>query len=301
MVTLTPRTEAPAGQRTEAREASPVLGEIVVVVGGQRLGFVTNDRGVIDATSRYDTARYMAGGPSAWRLAGAPVVRAIILHHWAGWYGPPLGTDATPAQELAQLDAMAADHRDRFGLGPAYNIVPFPSGRVWAVGKHGTHRVHTKGRNPVSRVEWNVDGRAVAVPGDYEIEGVSRELGQAIRRAVDEVSSWPGVAPDRAIHEHGIIPTVNSAGVRFSQGTASPGRNLAAWRAAGGLAGEMEPDRYGDGYVDGYRAGVGLGAMEAAKLYRDHHNTAEAAVAEIIKHPPAPPVVRADSGQRRAS
>ncbi|MGE3414301.1 MAG: hypothetical protein AB7L91_19050, partial [Dehalococcoidia bacterium] len=47
--------------------------------------------------------------------------------------------------------------------------------------------------------------------------------------------TWRGVRADVVIHEHGLTPTVNSAGVKFSQATECPGRNLSAWRAAGGI------------------------------------------------------------------
>lgn len=267
------------------------LSELKVLdADGGELGFVVNDRGVIDATSRYHVSEYMAGGPAAWQFEEPPHVVAIILHHWAGWFGPRLGEDADPAEELEQLDRLALYHRETWGIGPGYNVVVFPSGRVWAVGKHGTHRAHTKGRHPQSRQRWNVAGRGIVVAGNYETEGVTEAIGRGIRRAVAEVRSWPGVVEGAPVHEHGLTPTVNSAGVRFSQGTACPGRHISTWRAEGGLDGEMELDRYADGWRDGWGASYGRGAAYAAERFSNHHTQATTEVARVISEPPpAPP------------
>lgn len=219
-----------------------------------------NSRGVIDATGIFNTATYMAGGPNAWALSGPSDVLALLLHHWAGWFGARLTERSTPSEELEQIKAAARYHRGRWGIGPGYNMIGAPSGRLWAVGKHGTHRAHTKGRIPGTRgrdglpIPYNVGGRALAMMGNYEIEPVTDLIADAIRRGLAELRSWPGVRAGAPLHEHGLAPTVNRSGVRFSQATLCPGRNIMAWRAAGGLkvGGEpdLEPGTYADGWGD---------------------------------------------------
>jgi hypothetical protein len=265
------------------------LSQIVVETPAGDIGFVRNDRGVIDATARYHTAQYMAGGPAAWSLAAAPHVVAIILHHWAGWYGSRLTAAASPWDELQQLDALAAHHRQAWGIGPGYNVVVFPSGRVWAVGKHGTHRAHTKGRHPESRENWNVVGRGVVVAGNYEVEPVTHQLELGIRKAISEVRSWPGVVAGAVVHEHGLTPTVNSAGVMFSQGTLCPGRHIATWRAEGGLNGDTQTDRFDEGWAAGWGAAYGRGAAYAADRFGVAHGRAATEVARAVEAPPPSP------------
>ena len=192
----------------------------------------------IDLTNEFDSAAYMEG--ASWALdRGEFPVRAIPVHHTAGFYGRELGPDASEAEEGAQLFSMAADHHSRFGIGPGYNYVAFPSGRLYAVGKAGTHRAHTKGRNPETGERWNVDGIAVCAMGNYEQGEPTQALLQAIRQAVTEIRgfSFARVAP---AYPHGRIPTVNSAGVAFSQATDCPGRNLAPFVA--GLNGDVTPE-----------------------------------------------------------
>lgn len=221
------------------------LGQQIVTYGGREYGWTTNGRGVINAIPHFDTREYMDPATN-WSMPSARLeVRAVILHHWAGWYGPRLTASATASQEFEQLVACARDHRARFGIGPGYNLIVFPSGRVWAVGRHGTHRAHTKGRDAKSMRPWNEVGRSVCVAGNLSEEPVGMPLARGIRTAVAEVMSWPGVIPDIVVHEHGLIPTVDSAGTRYSQATECPGRNLSAWRAQGGLTlpnTEVDPD-----------------------------------------------------------
>ena len=179
----------------------------------------------IDLTERYDRERYLAGGPRAWTLdRSANPVRAIVVHHSAGFYGPPLGLAATGDEELAQLDALAADHHARFGVGPGYHYVAFPSGRLYAGGKAGTHRAHTNGRNPESGERWNVEAIGVCAMGDYE----AGEPSAALTEAVGEIRGYgfaePGLIP---VHAHGLAPTVDGSGRPFSQATACPGPQLA--------------------------------------------------------------------------
>jgi N-acetylmuramoyl-L-alanine amidase len=267
---------------------TPPLGQEVLTFEGQELGFVVNGagRGIIDVSSYFDTENVMAGGPAAWRIDEALRVEAIILHHWAGWYGPRLDARATAAQEFEQLVACARDHHARFGIGPGYNVIVFPSGRAWAVGKHGTHRAHTIGRNPESGAYWNTVGRAICAAGNYEEEPVGPLLAEALRRAVDHVRTWPGVLPDAPVHEHGLTPTVNAAGVMFSQGTACPGRNIAAWRAAGGLNAPPQTDRFEDGRRLGRREGYDRGVADSMEAAR---RVAEGLTSELQQRRDAPP------------
>lgn len=269
------------------------MDHIEVSFEGASLGFDVNDRGIIDATNYFHAKEFMDGGPAAWTLSAVRVV-ALLLHHSAGWYGQALTEKATVHQEFAQLVAMARDHRARFGVGPAYNVAVFPSGRRWAIGKHGTHRAHTAGRDPVSRERWNEVGRALVVMGDYEAGEMSKPMQAGVCWAVADMLSWRGVEADVPIHEHGLTPTVNSDGMRYSQGTACPGRYVAAWRAAGGLVvpGQTvpayQPDltdaAFGRGYLDGYRTGYGKGAAAAYDLV---HANDEAAMRLVSSPPPA--------------
>ena len=183
----------------------------------------------IDLTERYDRERYLAGGRRAWTLdRSAKPVRAIVVHHSAAFYGPRLGLAATGDEELVQLDALAADHHARFGVGPGYHYVAFPSGRLYAVGKAGTHRAHTKGRNPASGERWNVEAIGVCAMGDYEAGEPSAPLLATLTEAVGEIRGY-GFAESALIpvHAHGLAPTVDASGRPFSQATACPGRHFA--------------------------------------------------------------------------
>ena len=186
----------------------------------------------IDLTDRYFTPEFMPGGTARWTLdRGARPYRAIVLHHAAGWYGAPTGANARQSTEERRIEAMAEDQRSRseVGLGPAYNYVAFPSGRLYAVGKVGTHRAHTKGRNPATGERWNVEGIAICAMGDYDTAGKdepSPGLREAIEEAVAEIRGFVFSVAGAPVHGHGTIPTVNSAGDRFPQATACPGRRL---------------------------------------------------------------------------
>jgi hypothetical protein len=186
----------------------------------------------IDLIDRYVTAEFMPGGPARWTLdRGATPYRAIVLHHTAGWYGARLHAGASRDEEVSQIDAMARDHAARaaIGIGPAYNYVAFPSGRLYAVGRVGTHRAHTKGRNPRTGERWNVEAAAVCAMGDYERDGadeLSSGLSAAIEAAVEEARAFPFTIADAPLHGHGLIPTVDASGRAFPQATACPGRRL---------------------------------------------------------------------------
>lgn len=263
---------------------------------GAAVQFVVNDRGVIDATARYNVAAYMQGGPGAWQIATPlPPIEAIEMHHWAGWFGPALDASAQPAAELEQLDACALYHVQKFGIGPGYWLIGFPSGRVWAVGKNGTHRASALGRDPYTSppAYWNTVGRAFAMAGNYDLEPVTQGVAQACRTAVAEIRSWPGVVADAPIYGHGLLPTCNAAGQRFSQATSCPGRNLLAWQHAGGFGttAGAQPTDYADGYRAGYQAGEGHAASELGKLAQDQHEAVLAAAAAIVSSPPPPAAV----------
>lgn len=196
----------------------------------------------IDLTDRYQAPAYMQGGPASWSLSRTKFpVRAVILHHTAGWYGAKLSTGATRAQEEQQVESIARDHRERFGIGPGYNYFVFPSGRVYAVGKVGTHRAHTKGSNPATANRWNYDGIAVCAVGNYDTEEPSPLMLAGIGEAVDEIRSFGFVyTQDIPVLGHGSVPTVDSQGKPFTQATACPGRFLVP--IIGGLNRTVSPD-----------------------------------------------------------
>lgn len=181
----------------------------------------------IDLTDRYDTPAYFRGDRATWVLdRRQQPVRAIVIHHTAGWYGAALAEDATETQERAQIDALAVDHRARFGIGPGYHYLAFPSGQLYAAGKWGTHRAHAAGREPASRIAWNHIAIGVCAFGDYEATPPSARLVVALREAIAEVRRLAGAAVP--VYGHGTLPTVNAGGIAFSQATACPGR-LLAW------------------------------------------------------------------------
>lgn len=163
-----------------------------------------------------------------WRISRHDYpIRAVILHHSAGFYGATLSEGSLLEQDQAQIDAMAADHFNRFGIGPGYNYVACPSGRLFAVGKVGTHRAHTKGRNPEDRGRWNIDGVAICALGNYEVDEPGELLKAAIRRGINEIRGFSVAAsPTIPLYPHGSIPTVDSRGHNFPQGTACPGKHL---------------------------------------------------------------------------
>ncbi len=195
--------------------------------------YSVNDRGTIDVTERYNTDQYMRGGPAAWAIEEPmPEVTGIMVHHWAGWFGPVLNSYASPELELQRLDALADFHSTAWGIGPGYNLVAFPSGRLWAVGKHGTHRAHTKGRRPLSappdgpRMKWNYVGRAVVAAGNWQDEEPPQLLVDALRDGVQEIRSWPGVSPTANVYAHRNVPTVSMNGTLLNQATLCPGEKL---------------------------------------------------------------------------
>ena len=189
----------------------------------------------IDLTDRYDDDRYRRTPRERWTLDRAKhPVRAVVLHHTAGWYGPALGEGASERQERDQIDALAADHRERFGIGPGYHYLAFPSGRLYAVGKWGTHRAHTKGRDPDRRDRWNVQAIGLCAFGNFEVETPSRGLLAALRAGIREVRRLADA--EVAVFPHGGAPTVDASGASLPQTTACPGAALNALLAEIGRA-----------------------------------------------------------------
>lgn len=180
----------------------------------------------IDLTDRWPDF----GGARFVNRAHSPL-NAIVLHHSAGWYGPRLSSAALADEEREQLDRLAADHRQRFAVGPGYHYAVFPSGRYYAVGKAGTSRAHTKGRQAETGDYWNERAIGIVVFGDYETAGADSpgaDLVIAINAAVAEVKSFPlGLREPRLrVYGHGLAPTVDGAGVSYPQATSCPGRRL---------------------------------------------------------------------------
>lgn len=179
----------------------------------------------IDLTEHYFAGAFMEGGPARWLVDRARTpVRAAILHHTAGWYGPALDAAATPEAERAQVEALARDHRARFGIGPGYHYLAFPSGRLYAVGKWGTHRAHTAGRDPATGERWNLLAVGVCAFGNFESESPSAGTLAALRGGVEEVRRLAGdLVP---VLGHGETPTVDASGRPVAQATACPGALL---------------------------------------------------------------------------
>ena len=190
----------------------------------------------IDLTDRYFATEFMRGGVARWKLdRSAWPCRAIVLHHAAGWYGSPLGADASRHDEEQRIHSLARDHHARFGIGPGYHYVAFPSGRLYAVGKAGTQRAHTKGRNPESGERWNIEAIGICALGDYEREGrdePSPGLREAIEEAVEEIRGFWLTLPGAPAFGHGAVPAVNSSGAPVPQATSCPGRRLSPLLAA---------------------------------------------------------------------
>jgi hypothetical protein len=89
-----------------------------------------------DLTERYEEPQYYEGDIARWTLERVDQpVRAIVVHHTAGWYGRALTAAAMSQREIEQIDALARDHRTRFRIGPGYHYLVFPSGRVYAAGR----------------------------------------------------------------------------------------------------------------------------------------------------------------------
>ncbi|MDO9444130.1 MAG: N-acetylmuramoyl-L-alanine amidase [Dehalococcoidia bacterium] len=178
-----------------------------------------------DLTNRYYLDSYMEGGLARWALdRGRRPVRAVILHHTGGWYGRPLDASTTVEEEIAQVDALARDHRARFGIGPGYHYLAFPSGRAYAVGKWGTQRAHTTGRDPATGERWNVQAVGVCAFGNFEAERPAPGTVAAVRAVLAEMNRIAGrVLP---VIPHGETPSTDASGRGLAQATACPGTHL---------------------------------------------------------------------------
>jgi hypothetical protein len=178
-----------------------------------------------DRTARYNDSAYMEGGLERWQLDRAVYpVRAVVIHHTAGFYGPSLGVNATETEELVQLDELATHHRGAWGIGPGYHYAVFPSGRGYAIGKFGTHRAHTKGRAAAwPNQHWNWIALGVVAFGNYQVEAPSKELVATLSEVYDEITTFAGRVP---VAIHRAAPTVNASNVSFSQNTLCPGSRL---------------------------------------------------------------------------
>ncbi|KKM59896.1 hypothetical protein LCGC14_1547460 [marine sediment metagenome] len=197
----------------------------------------------IDLTELYYNEAHMRGGIVPWLLNRANVpVEGIIIHHTAGWYGPRLYANSSRDAEVRQLDAMAADHFERFGIGPGYHYAVFPSGRSYAIGKYGTHRAHTKGRRPTRdplplgsdarfgllNPRYNNIALGLVVFGDYEREQSPVTAGgnvqAGIRSVLKDVARY--VSGNLWLGVHGMMRTVTKDGTPMAQTTLCPGKHL---------------------------------------------------------------------------
>lgn len=159
----------------------------------------------IDLTDRYHTSEYQRAGTDWGVDRTDEPVRMLVIHHTAGFYlGTILTERSTQEEEIAQIDALAQDHAHRFGIGPGYYYVVCPSGRLYAVGKYGTHRAHTKGRNPETNNWWNRESLAIVAFGDYQANPVPPKLWSAIVEGIEEIRSY--TTPTIEIYGHREVP-----------------------------------------------------------------------------------------------
>ena len=183
---------------------------------------------ITDLTDQYDTKEFQRTATDWYLSRYSSPVRAVILHHTAGFYGVTTRAAAagmTISQEREQIRRLAVDHRSRFGIGPGYHYAVFPSGSIYAIGKAGTHRAHTKGRNPNTGVLWNRSAIGIVAFGDYETTAPPLSLVAGLREAVEDVKRWTGDY-GLPVYAHGNTPTANSAGTVYKQETACPGKLL---------------------------------------------------------------------------
>lgn len=183
-----------------------------------------------DLTGRYFNTRFMHPEPNSWVVDRDefPVVGAAI-HHTAGFYGRHLPTRVPAAQEIDQLDAMAADHLNRYGIGPAYHYAVMPSGNPYAIGKWGTHRAHTAGRNPETLNLWNREVIGVVLFGDFSKYPPTLPQRFGTLEVVEEIKRISQLEhlTIRGHREHDSIPTQ-----RFPHGqqtTSCPGPFAIPW------------------------------------------------------------------------
>lgn len=189
----------------------------------------------IDLTDRYHTPEFQAefshsGRRIDWTIdRDEEPVRALMIHHTTGFYlGVELDEHSTQEEEVAELDEMARDHRERFGIGPGYYYAGFPSRRLYAIGKYGTHRAHVKGVNPETQNLWNRESLAIVAFGNFQTSPVSPGIRGAIQLGIHEVRQIVG--DDVALYGHREVPGNPTQ-------TSCPGDRLMpfveAWRALG--------------------------------------------------------------------
>ena len=159
----------------------------------------------IDLTDRYHTSEYQRASTD-WSINRIDEpVRALVIHHTAGFYlGKTLTEHSTQEEEIAQIDALAQDHAHRFGIGPGYYYAAFPSGRLYAIGKYGTHRAHTLYRNPETNNWWNRESLAIVAFGDYQANPASPKLWNAITEGIEEIRGY--TSPTLEIYGHREVP-----------------------------------------------------------------------------------------------
>ena len=119
---------------------------------------------------------------------------------------------------------------------------------------------------------------AIVAFGNYEIEQPHPDLVPRIQEIIGEIESLMAGGGRLPRYVHGTIPTVNSAGVPFSQETLCPGRYLTAALMDAEVF-KTEPDLnavYGRGWQDGW---------ESSSI------TARRAIA-LMDTSPAPPFLR---------
>ena len=181
---------------------------------------------ITDLILRYDHPTFFRGEREGWEVdRGDEPVSALTFHHAAGMYGGVGNMTSLAVQwEIEQLDLLAQHHRTAFGIGPGYHYAVFLSGRAYSIGPWGTHRAHTKGRRP-DGVLWNRVALGVVAMGDWDENEPPLPLLAALKEVYDDVTSYAGAVYTGV---HGLMPTVNSAGVPYSQETACPGRFLRA-------------------------------------------------------------------------
>ena len=184
----------------------------------------------IDLISRYHNTTYMRGGPQAWTVNRQQVpIDNFFIHHIAGWYGPRLTASATQAQERAQIDSLARDHYNRFGIGPGYNYCVFPSGRLYAVGAVGTSRRHTSNINPATGRQWNWNSVAFVFFGNFDVEWPTEAAIQAVNKEINWLRTLSIVNGATALtRRHGAVFNTSCPGARVGARLADIARRVAA-------------------------------------------------------------------------
>lgn len=190
---------------------------------------------MVDITDRYATDKYMEGGPSRFTVDRSRTpLRGVTLHHSAGFYlGDTLTIDSTRDDEVAQLDALAVDHYNRFGLGPGYALACFPSGRYYWLRKYGHSGASVAGIEPISGDRWNNVTLGFVAMGNYLRDPLPRPLRWGLYRALQEIKSW---TPLEFVpvwpHRECYTPESSTRYPGGMQMTTCPGPSLTSWAYA---------------------------------------------------------------------